>query len=86
MTEEKKLTWFKLMWKNGYIQLFPVSLAMIVLSYFIWETTSFIEVPFTDWEFNSAWMVLLIGAFMAFLLIYKGFIQFWNDYKKGNSR
>jgi K+ transporter len=86
MTGEKKLTWFQLMWKNGYVQLFPVAVLVFIVGIVIWDTAYFVSAPFTDLEFNGAWCPLVIGALMIFLLAYKGFYQFWRDYSSGKSR
>ena len=82
MTDEKKLTWWQLMFKNGYVQLFPIAVLVFVVGIAIWNTAYFVGVPFTDYEFNGAWFAIVIGALMIFLLAYKGFYQFWKEYSK----
>jgi len=72
--------WFKLMWSNGYIQLFPLGITMIIYSIVKWFEFDFIEI--LGLEFNGAWTMFLLGIFMSFFLAYKGFYQFWKDIKK----
>lgn len=71
-------TWFDLMWRNGYIQLFILG---AVLSIYI--TPMMIEES-SDPD-NSAIIYYLaagIGPSIALLVAYKGFYQFWKEYKR----
>ena len=84
MANEKKeleYTWFQLMWKNFYIQVFILAIVFLV-------GVLYMEF-YTDYSFYSlaAFLVALaIPIGMMVLIGYKGFYQFWNDYKKGISR
>jgi hypothetical protein len=86
MTDEKKLTWFQLMWKNWLILFAPVGPAFLFLSWLWWFSADTFEIPFTDYEVTSAWFLLILGAWISYLVFYKGWYQFWDDYKKGKSR
>ena len=82
MTDKKELeyTWFQLMWKNFYIQLFVVAIIAII-GLFYYEF--FVE-PF--YLLGGFLVALAIPIGMMILIGYKGFYQFWNDYKQGKSR
>ena len=59
--------WLKLMLMNRYIQLFVVALALLLIC-------------LVNLEGVHVWFSLLPVAMMA-VIIYKGFIQFWNERK-----
>lgn len=77
MTEERKYTWFQLMFKNSYIQLFIVAIAFLVA-----------ELVMMDSFYSTAGFIvgISIPILMMIVIAYKGFYQFWNDYKAGRSR
>ena len=69
--------WFKIMWKNTYIQLFVLALAFfigVICSYNSFDVA---------WGF---WLCLAIPSLIMIVIAYKGFYQFWNDLKNGQSR
>lgn len=84
MTEEKnpyrfngqkseKLTWFQLMYKNFYIQLFITAIVFLV-----------VELIFRD-EFysdHSFYVGISIPIGMMVLIGYFGFFKFWREYSK----
>lgn len=63
--------WLKLMLMNRYIQLFVVALALLLIC-------------LVNLEGVHVWFSLLPVAMMA-VIIYKGFIQFWNERKDDKS-
>jgi hypothetical protein len=70
---EKKIGWWKLMWKNSYIQLFAV--AIVFLSLAIWHKDSF----YTDAGFYIA---ASIPTSMMIIISYYGFYKFWREYSR----
>lgn len=64
--------WFKIMWSNGYIQIFAAALLAFFLILFNLSGT-------------QLWVLLLPILIMG-VVGYKGFYQFWNDLKNGRSR
>jgi hypothetical protein len=68
--------WFKIMWGNTYIQLFVLALA-----FFIGILTQYNS--FDGWGF---WVCLTIPSLTMIVIAYKGFYQFWNDLKNGETR
>lgn len=84
MTEQKKLTWFQLMNKNGYILYFIVGLIFFIGMLTQWNNFYYMELPLVG-DVDGRWSILIpIG--MMIMIGYKGFYQFWNDYKAGRSR
>lgn len=73
MTEEKKLTWMQLMWRNFFVQLFI--LAAVFLG---------IEIAFYDefYSVSALYIGISIPIGIMVLIICNGFIKFWNSYKK----
>lgn len=68
--------WFKIMWQNHYIQTFIAALILAIMF-----------VTFYDDEFNFGFFVgLSVPVSIMATIAYKGFYQFWNDLKKGQSR
>lgn len=78
---ELEYTWFELMWKNSYIQLFIVAIAFLsaVLYY-----QFFSDEPF--YSLGGFLIGLAIPIGMMTLIGYYGFYKFWNDYTHGKSR
>lgn len=72
-----KLSWFQLMWKNFYIQLFVIAVAMFI--YLVFFAEDFVS-PL------AKIMAISVPVAMIFTIGYKGFYQFWKDYKEGKSR
>ena len=73
-------SWLKIMWKNGYVAIFILSLlAILFLSY---KSTAIIE------ESGIVWLavVLLIPAIALICVSYFGFYRFWKYLKNGKSR
>lgn len=67
--------WFKIMWKNWYIQLFILALLCIVGIVTLYG------------EKDSGFYIALVIPIVIMLVIsYKGFYQFWNDLKNNSSR
>jgi hypothetical protein len=75
--KEDQLTWFQLMWMNSYIQLFGVAIVFLVAEIYFWDTF---------FSLGGLIVGLAIPIGMMILIAYKGFYQFWNDYKNGKSR
>ena len=67
--------WFKIMWKNFYIQLFAIDLFFLSLLFALYKDR--------DLGFYIACFILIGG--MA-VIAFKGFYQFWEDLKGGKSR
>mgnify|MGYP001602017695 FL=1 len=68
----EKLTWFKLMWKNGYIQLFIVALAFLIGE--ISQYDSF-------YSLTGFYVGISIPILMMLMIAYFGFYKFWKYYK-----
>lgn len=77
MTDKKELSWFELMWKNSYIQLFLVAIAFLVILLVIKDEV------YEPWMF---YVGIAVPIGMMVMIAYKGFYQFWCDYKEGKSR
>ena len=81
--------WFKIMWKNKYIQLFAVGLAGIIVQLAFWSgMMDMISENFYDSTMGGIITIvtMLLPTFMVSIISYKGFWQFWNDLKNGDSR
>lgn len=81
--------WFQIMFKNGYIFIFLVALSGMIAQIILWnEMIDMIRENFSYSTFGgiAATFAMLIPSLMMFIVSYKGFYQFWNDLKKGNSR
>lgn len=81
--------WFKIMWGNSYIQIFGVALIAVIIQ--LLKLDSMIYVVIENFSYsNSGGLMTLVAMFLPTILlmviIYKGFYQFWNDLKTGNSR
>lgn len=70
--------WFKIMWGNTYIQLFILGLAFFIG--ILWNYSAF------EGEMWGFWVLISIPSLMMIVIAYKGFYQFWNDLKNGQSR
>ena len=77
MAYDKKLTWFQLMWQNGYIFTFSLAIAFL---------TAAIILKDTFYSLGGFLIGISIPIGMMIIIGYKGFYQFWNDYKQGKSR
>ena len=81
--------WFKIMWKNSYIQLFFIFLLVLIIQ--ITHINFCIEL-LVEIKNDNLFSFLLISFAMAMpllvvlVIIHKGFLQFWNDLKNGRSR
>ena len=67
------LTWFRLMWKNAYLQLFVVAIVFLV-----------VELSFRD-EFYSElgfYVGISIPIGMMIMISTMGFYKFWKEYSK----
>lgn len=69
--------WFALMWQNGYIITFSLALAGLVFVIFRHDTFD---------SLSEFFIMILLTSIPMVAITYKGFIQFWNDMKKGTSR
>lgn len=79
--QNSKYTWFQLMWKNGYIQIFIVAIIFLMIMLYY---EYFSPEPFYSTEGFIIALIIPIGIMI--LIGYKAFYQFWNDYKQGKSR
>lgn len=84
MTEEKNpyrneknqkegITWFQLMWKNSYVQLFALAVVFLV-----------VEIMFMDEFYTMGGFYIGISipiGMMAMISIF-GFYKFWKEYNK----
>jgi len=77
--------WLKLMWSNGYIFYFLLTLTAAIILIFFPGVFGFDEVLIED-EPWGRWIGLIIPVVGMILVCYKGFYQFWNDMKNGRSR
>jgi len=82
--------WFKIMWKNGYIFIFLVGLVGTILEIvnFGWVKETIEGVASMDGVFLGIFtgLGLSVPPLMLGIVVWKGFIQFWNDLKNGRSR
>jgi membrane protease YdiL (CAAX protease family) len=71
--EKEKLSWFKIMWRNFYIQIFVIALTGIIIC--IVQRDNYYD-PFGFWA--------MIGIFSGMLLSVSilGFWKFWKYLKK----
>lgn len=72
MSNEKKLNWFQLQWRNFYIQMFLIAAAFLSA-----------EIILRD-EFYSEsgfYVGISIPIGIMALITWKGFIKFWHDYQ-----
>jgi hypothetical protein len=78
--------WFKLMWKNNYIQVFVLAFIFLIIEIVKIDViiNSLLEIETTDRIFVIPFLFIPIAVLV--VTAYKGFYQFWNDYKSGNSR
>lgn len=67
--------WFSIMWKNSYIQFFLLALFAI-----------FFVFMFFDEKGTEFYVALTVPSLAAIIIAFKGFYQFWQDLKKGQSR
>ena len=66
--------WFKIMWRNWYIQLFAICIAFIFL------------VCASGLEYIDFLLAITLPVAAAIVIAFKGFYQFWNDLKNDKSR
>ena len=66
--------WFKIMWRNWFIQLFVLCLVCIA------------TILCSDMESPELYIGLAVPIASASVICYKGFYQFWNDLKNNRSR
>jgi len=81
--------WFKIMWKNGYIFIFLVGFSGMIVQLANWsDMTEMIGENFSYSTLGgiAATFAMLLPTMITGVVTYKGFIQFWNDLKNGNSR
>ncbi len=71
MANEKKLTWFKLMWKNFYIQLFVLAVAFLI--------GVFVEID-SFYSISGLIIAFAIPIGMMIMIGYLGFYKFWRYY------
>lgn len=69
-----KITWFKLMWMNWYIQLFGVAIGFLGLLIYLFKDEGYNNLRF--------WLGLSIPIGMMFLIGYYGFYKYWKEIKK----
>jgi hypothetical protein len=81
--------WFKIMWGNHYIQLFTLFFTLFILQLInlkwcveVWNDCNDDGVIGTI----AASIGMAIPIAGTLIILFKGFIQFWNDLKSGNSR
>ena len=73
MTDEKKLTWFQLMWKNAYVQLFALAVVFLV-----------VEIMFMDEFYTMGGFIvgISIPIGMMIMISFFAFYKFWKEYSK----
>ena len=76
--------WFKIMWKNSYIQIFAVAIVAIIFQ--IANMSSMIELISENFSYSiiggiMATIAVLLPISVATVVAYKGFYQFWNGLK-----
>lgn len=81
--------WFQIMWKNGYIFLFLVGLGGVITQLAMWD--EMMEMVRENYSYSTMGAIMvtigmIIPVAIASVVAYKGFWQFWNDLKGGNSR
>lgn len=69
--------WFQIMWQNFYIQLFLIAIAFLLIV--IWQVNNFNSL-------GGFITMLCLPIAIMIIIAYKGFYQFWNDLKNGNTR
>ncbi len=81
--------WFKIMLSNGYIQIFIVAHIIFIIQLFnIRKCISIITDAGEDSRMGFVFGCIGMALPLAITIIVglKGFLQFWNDLKKGRSR
>lgn len=73
MTDEKKLTWWQLMYKNAYVQLFALAIAFLVVM-LICKDEFYTEGGF--------YIGISIPIGMMVMISILGFYKFWKEYSK----
>lgn len=68
--------WFKIMWKNFYIQLVLIGIGIICAIIYHKE----------EFDTRDFYLSISVPIIMVTIVILKGFIQFWKDLKSGRSR
>lgn len=80
--------WFQIMWKNGYIFLFLVGLTGMITQVVMWD--EMMDMIIENYSSTIGAIAVTIAMIMPTAIVglisYKGFWQFWNDLKNGNSR
>lgn len=77
--------WFKIMWKNSYIQIF--SIALIAIIFQIINIDAMIELISENFSYSTfggiiSIIAVLIPISVATVVVYKGFYQFWKRLNK----
>ena len=72
-----QLTWLQLMNKNGYIFYFAVALAFLIIELYLWDSF---------YSLSGLIIGLAIPIGIMTMIAYKGFYQFWSEYKNGKNR
>lgn len=84
--KEKKKSWFMLMITNMYFVLFVVFAC--ILTWQVLNLSLMVGIVMEEQGFIKILAVLgmLIPLAITALCVFKGFVQFWNNYKNGDSR
>ena len=81
--------WFKIMWKNFYIQIFVVALTGLILELvnFDWVIECVRDAASMDGGFFGflTAFALSLPVWMILVTVWLGFIKFWKDLKNGRS-
>lgn len=81
--------WFRIMWKNRYVQIFAFALIILLIQIFNlgWCITQLADAYFRGFfEFLFLLIAMLLPTAICAIVAFKGFYQFWNDLKKGTRR
>lgn len=73
MTDEKKLSWFQLMWKNSYVQLFALAVVFLVVELICMDEF---------YTYGGFIIGISIPIGMMVMISILGFYKFWKEYSK----
>ena len=83
MTEKKDYTqgqsWFKIMWKNGYIAVFAIAIAALIL--ILYNSAAIVN------DSGLGWLIITVAIPVAVIVLIStlAFYKYWNDLKNGRS-
>lgn len=88
MTKDNFKEWFKIMWGNGYIFIFLISITIVISQLFaLSEVINLIKESWHDGitAFSFTVAGFTIPSVILVLVAYKGFYKHWKNLKKNNN-